>query len=166
MLCGEIMPLDDYDEIQEYATEAFEIGKRLDVVTIKARALTFLALVAVSKGDAAKASQQLIEAAENAITSGDGFVNQTVLYGYTQLLIAQSKHSVDNGIAVKAVERLTLLSHHRASPAHWRKAATAFLQELAANLPSDLVTEAKERGQQMSLESAVAGIMTELEGEA
>ncbi len=142
--------LGEYAEAKAHLQESLalrrEIGDRQGIVI----ALNNLASVARAMGEAQEARQYLREALERAME-----IEATPLALDALLELALLLAEKDEEAAATALEIATFVHHHPATEAHTRVRAEALASELAARLPADLATRARERGRSRSLEAMV-----------
>jgi predicted ATPase/DNA-binding SARP family transcriptional activator/Tfp pilus assembly protein PilF len=144
--------LGEYDEAKRFLQESLEIFTELGTRRERAYPLSILGCVARDLGDYGGSLTYYQEALKICMETQNVSKALDVLTEVARLLAKREEKR-------QSVELVALVIHHSATQKKTKCDAEGILSELEAELPSEVVATARERGQKQELEEAVKNII-------
>jgi predicted ATPase/DNA-binding SARP family transcriptional activator/Tfp pilus assembly protein PilF len=144
--------LQEYGEAQQVFRESLAIRREINDRLGIAASLSNLGKVNCKLGNNAVAQRHFHEALQTALEIHNTPQILDILAGITELLRTQ-------GEKVRAAEYLALVLDHPASERQTQTEASQHLDQLAAELPAELLKTAQEKGKRRTLADAAAEIL-------
>ena len=138
----------DYEQAELYARECVAISREKGIRYAEGRGLNYLGRVMTKRGDHLGAQAYLADCLEIACQIDDYF-------GITANMVAQAELELSQCQYERAVQWLTLVSHHKRAEKHVREEARRFLDALKSRMAPEAFTEAVSAGENMQLEGLI-----------